>query len=280
MRQLFTVAIVAAVLVAPVVAQDPDAARERVLALEQEYKDAQAAWMRDYRAADAEARKELIAERPSAATWVAKFKTLADELEGQPAAAACWTWVVSNSRGLEQGQALAVLREHHLQDEALADACRALGGRVPSHDAELFLRAVLEKSPHNEVRGLACFALADTFMGMARTARALAGADDELLARYGEFYGKEAVAILSSADASEFDLSAEKFFSRTAEEYGDVAGRRGTLRKAAEAKLFELRNLAIGKVVPDIEGEDIDGVAFKLSDYRGKVVMLDFWGDW
>jgi hypothetical protein len=35
-----------------------------------------------------------------------------------------------------------------------------------------------------------------------------------------------------------------------------------------------------GTVAPDIEGVDLDGVAFKLSDYRGKVVFLDFWGDW
>jgi len=44
--------------------------------------------------------------------------------------------------------------------------------------------------------------------------------------------------------------------------------------------LFELRNLGIGKTAPEIEGEDVDGKKFKLSDYRGKVVVLDFWGDW
>jgi hypothetical protein len=38
--------------------------------------------------------------------------------------------------------------------------------------------------------------------------------------------------------------------------------------------------LAVGKVAPDIVGEDIDGKEFKLSDYRGKVVVLDFWGNW
>jgi len=38
--------------------------------------------------------------------------------------------------------------------------------------------------------------------------------------------------------------------------------------------------LAVGNYAPDIEGTDLDGNAFKLSDYRGKVVMLDFWGDW
>ena len=41
-----------------------------------------------------------------------------------------------------------------------------------------------------------------------------------------------------------------------------------------------MRNLVIGKEVPDIEGEDIDGKKFKLSEYRGKVVVLDFWGNW
>ena len=38
--------------------------------------------------------------------------------------------------------------------------------------------------------------------------------------------------------------------------------------------------LAAGKLAPEIEGEDIDGQTFKLSDYRGKVVLLDFWGNW
>ena len=33
-------------------------------------------------------------------------------------------------------------------------------------------------------------------------------------------------------------------------------------------------------VAPDIEAPDLDGVTFKLSDYRGKVVVIDFWGDW
>ena len=44
--------------------------------------------------------------------------------------------------------------------------------------------------------------------------------------------------------------------------------------------LFEAEHLQIGMEVPDIVGEDVDGVAFKLSDYRGKVVMLDYWGFW
>jgi cytochrome oxidase Cu insertion factor (SCO1/SenC/PrrC family) len=35
-----------------------------------------------------------------------------------------------------------------------------------------------------------------------------------------------------------------------------------------------------GQIAPEIEGDDIDGKHFKLSDYRGKVVLLDFWATW
>jgi len=51
------------------------------------------------------------------------------------------------------------------------------------------------------------------------------------------------------------------------------------LEEAKEA-LIEVRKLAIGSAAPEIEGVDVEGVAFKLSDYRGKVVLLDFWGFW
>ena len=36
----------------------------------------------------------------------------------------------------------------------------------------------------------------------------------------------------------------------------------------------------VGMEAPEITGLDLDGVEFNLSDYRGKVVLLDFWGDW
>jgi len=52
------------------------------------------------------------------------------------------------------------------------------------------------------------------------------------------------------------------------------------IAKRAVAPKFEEERLQIGMEAPDIVGKDIDGVAFKLSDYRGKVVVIDFWGDW
>lgn len=44
--------------------------------------------------------------------------------------------------------------------------------------------------------------------------------------------------------------------------------------------LLQAMQFSIGKLAPEITGPDIDGVKFSLSDYRGKIVVLDFWGDW
>ena len=82
--------------------------------------------------------------------------------------------------------------------------------------------------------------------------------------------------------AARIEALADEYLARCQSEafagvvlHGDVK-----IGDRARADVFEMRHLRIGKVAPEIQGEDIDGVPFKLSDYRGKVVMLDFWGDW
>ena len=65
-----------------------------------------------------------------------------------------------------------------------------------------------------------------------------------------------------------------------------VAGVRGARQGGLHARqicsyLFSCEEmLQVGLVAPNIVGEDIDGVKFQLEDYRGKVVVLDFWGFW
>jgi hypothetical protein len=35
-----------------------------------------------------------------------------------------------------------------------------------------------------------------------------------------------------------------------------------------------------GQVAPEITGKDVHGKAMKLSDFRNKIVVIDFFGDW
>jgi thiol-disulfide isomerase/thioredoxin len=77
---------------------------------------------------------------------------------------------------------------------------------------------------------------------------------------------------------------AETLLNQVAKEYGDVEisgrGKKEPLAKAVETQLFFLNNLTVGKVLPDSACEDLDGKKVKISDYRGKVVVLDIWATW
>src|SRR5262245_23113944 len=89
-----------------------------------------------------------------------------------------------------------------------------------------------------------------------------------------------AAATLRTGKREHVLAEAEKHFERVLAEFADVKQSDRLLGDAAKAELFGIRDLAVGKTAPQIDGEDIDGKRFKLSDYRGKVVVLVFWGHW
>jgi len=74
------------------------------------------------------------------------------------------------------------------------------------------------------------------------------------------------VAALASPKAAEFG-------TRLLAEYADSLA-------ARHARGEPEVGFAIGNLAPEFTAKDADGVSFKLSDYRGKVVVLDFWGYW
>jgi hypothetical protein len=55
---------------------------------------------------------------------------------------------------------------------------------------------------------------------------------------------------------------------------------RSVAHRTAAASAQANVGLKKGQRAPEIVGRDIDGRQFKLTDYRGKVVLLDFWATW
>src|SRR5439155_24738268 len=82
------------------------------------------------------------------------------------------------------------------------------------------------------------------------------------------------------ADLARLRGQAEGAFERVEKDHAFIAYKKTNLGRAAAAELFEIRHLAVGKTVPDLESDDTEGKPLKLSDYRGKVVVLVFWGTW
>jgi hypothetical protein len=173
-------------------------------------------------------------------------------------------------------KALVLLRRDHLASNRLGSVCQRLAFGFRK-EYETFLRAVLEKSPHREVQGLACLSLAHFLSGRLRRLELL----DESPALAREFaglFGKEYLRDLLRQDRDKANQEAESFFEQAVEKFGNVKNPDGgTIGEKARAELFESRHLRVGKEAPDIDGEDQDGKRFKLSNYRGKVVLLDFW---
>jgi cytochrome oxidase Cu insertion factor (SCO1/SenC/PrrC family) len=80
--------------------------------------------------------------------------------------------------------------------------------------------------------------------------------------------------------AEKMHNESENLFEEAAAEYADVkTAFDGPVGMKARNELFDLRGLSVGKPAPEVEGLDQDGKPFKLSDYKGKVVFLDFWSE-
>jgi hypothetical protein len=203
---------------------------------------------------------------------------------GSTDSAAQITWEINRSDfpagntddSVERTVAL-VLRDHVLSNKLgpVIDRMR-YGYRL---EYEECLSAVLEKNPHREVQALTCLVLAQYLQDKLRMIR-LAEDRPELAECYEIVFGKHFLPALQRLGQTGLATRIESLFERAAKEYADVKFRSGTIGETAKSELYDIRHLGVGKVGPDIAGKDQDGKQFKLSDYRGNVVLLYFWSEY
>lgn len=67
----------------------------------------------------------------------------------------------------------------------------------------------------------------------------------------------------------------EKLLREIVREYSDLP-----IGAVAAGRLFRIENLAPGKTPPDVQAFDTEGRALRLSEYRGRVLVIEFWGFW
>jgi hypothetical protein len=177
------------------------------------------------------------------------------------------------------GRAVTLLVRDHVRSDKVGLVCERMRYGMRK-EYETFLRAILRDNPNKEVQALACLALAQYLNSRLQTLD-LVKNRPELARRYEGLFGKDYFNGLQRQDRDTAGKEVETLLEKAAETYGTVKlpfG--GTVGERAQADLFEIRHLSVGKVAQDIEGDDQDGKRFKLSDYRGKVVLLDFWSEY
>ena len=149
----------------------------------------------------------------------------------------------------------AELSDKYLPDMKPASVALLCQQLYYTNDSEMLLRVLYTRSKRDDVRGVACLVLAQV---LSRNT----GADRDAKA------------------AEEMRQESEKLFEEAAEKYPNVlTAFDGTVGMKAKNELFDLRYLSVGKAAPEIKGTDQDGKQFNLSDYKGKVVLLDFWSE-
>jgi len=183
--------------------------------------------------------------------------------EKDPAAVELVSWAATRGFFMPGGdKAVRRMVEKYPDHSSIERICQILGRGRPD-DAEAILHKILDRSADKpKVKAAANLGLGQLLAGKAD--KATDKAEGDKVAAEAEKYLTAAIDLYSKGQT--VDPKEEKETDR--------------LRKSAEGELRALRTLRVGMVVPDIKGPDLDGKEFKLSDYRGKVVLLDFWGNW
>lgn len=158
--------------------------------------------------------------------------------------------------GAQASGAIKILKERIPESPEWAKLCLAIGGTTWS-DADTILADFAKNSPHAAVRAAALW---------SQSQRALASVIDIDPLEVSKVAAAQQAAMKSLAT-----LVAIKESVKVGNE---------DLRELAKGKLAALQQNALGVRAPEISGEGLQGETLKLTSFRGKVVVLVFWGAW
>jgi len=184
-------------------------------------------------------------------------------------------------------------RELLARDHARSDRLKMLFTRRlelywASQGVEDLLRNALEQNPYREIRGLACYWLAEVLSYRAQMLRLWPFQAPRITQMWRERFSRQEFERIEKQDPKSLEDEVARLYERVITEFplvqnNDtrterpqfVLGRWATdLPDVAKAHLDELRRLSVGRPAPEIQGVDLDGKPLRLSDYRGKVVVL------
>jgi peroxiredoxin len=259
---------------------------EQLKELSKEFDLAQVSFRQQLDACKSPDEREKVRESDPAKTFAPRFLEFARAYPNDAAAPAALDWVLDNLWiGSALNEALEILARN-IQDTRMRrvflNHYGKLGGSLEP-GVEKFLQAISSKSKDKDTQGVAYYTLGQHLKLRAKWRKAWEDSDDRMRAKIEKEYGLAFVEKLREARLDKLNMEMEQSFAMVAEKYADMRlkpSEKTIFADRAKSELYEIRHLSTGKVAPEINGKDVDGMALKLSDYRGKVVVLVFWGEW
>jgi peroxiredoxin len=247
-------------------AQGEKSLADRVAAIKQEHVELEK-WFHDTLVADRKDQKKIQDANEKyfekLRLQAAALQTLIKEHPADAAAFAAVLVLVGDLHYFLDDQMTKIVLDHHMENPRMGKLCFAARYRGGEDWVRRILEAAAEKHPQKAVRGVATFSLGDYYRREARP--------------FGTSPPKERVAQLLKKGTD--------YYQQTIKDFDDVTTPDGKWKLAERAKhelarLKNLENLQVGRPAPPISGTDLEGKPLKLEDYRGKVVVVVFWGSW
>lgn len=199
----------------------------------------------EWRAEQSKLRRAGQTEKLAAldAGFAKRFLDLAKGMNGATRAQALLYAIYADPEGPSGREALEQMASQHAESPEI----EVLLGSYPlpaNSAAQTLFRRVAEEHPKRDIRAKALLTLAEMFKDYR-------------------------------------PAEAQELYTRLLHQFADVRFRDQTnVREKAEKGLVFVKTLSIGQVAPDIAGLDVHGKPFRLSEYRGKVVLMTFCGEW
>ena len=219
--------------------------------------------------------KEKLGEHPDIEPAIKATHKIVEHNPDSDEGFAALEFLIEQTRGMDtcakwQDKALVYLKKYHLKKPEMLDLqyklTSAYQGDLKEYDG--FMRALAENSSDPIVQANTWYSLTrahyrflnvpalSTELRAMKKAKTLAYVEN---ARNVEGY-------------SEIDIYDPRRIARKLDPK--------LLSKIIDPLAFAVQNLSVGSQIPNVKMKDIHGIDDQISNYRGKIVLLDFWGTW
>src|SRR6266851_230167 len=235
-----------------------DSLADQVAAIKKEYKEQEQKFYDDLRAAKNDEKKIRELNQQYLAVQFKPAYKLTALIKAHPQEKDAFEGIlvlVGEMRYSHDSELVTLVRKHHMDNPKMGQLCFHYMYRREEW-VEGLLQDTATKHSQQAARGQAEYALGMYYRHLAQP------------------WGKK----LAEEEETKLLEEATRHFTAVTKNYASIATPDGKakLGEKAASQLTRVKNLAslkVGKMAPEIEGKDMDGKAFKLSDYRGKVVL-------